>query len=183
VTRSPSELADRALLRRVARGDRAAFEELHDRLAPMVLLRLRRRCADPDVVADVLQDTFLAVWRCAGDYRQDGEVAAWVWTIASRRLVDAFRRRAVRIDAAAVPALPEPTQAHPSAEEVALGLQLEDPLRIAIARLSPDLRAVLQATVLDDLSVRDASVLLGIPEGTVKTRARRARLQLREALS
>jgi RNA polymerase sigma-70 factor (ECF subfamily) len=53
----------------------------------------------------------------------------------------------------------------------------------ALLRLPPELRQVLQAMVLDDLSVRQTAVLLGMPEGTVKTRARRARIALREALS
>ena len=57
----------------------------------------------------------------------------------------------------------------------------------ALRRLAPELRQVLQAMVLDGLTVRETAVLLGVPEGTVKTRARRARIamraQLREELS
>jgi RNA polymerase sigma-70 factor, ECF subfamily len=60
---------------------------------------------------------------------------------------------------------------------------LGDPMDAALRRLSPELRQVLQAMVLDGLTVRETAVLLGIPEGTVKTRARRARIALREALS
>uniref|UniRef100_UPI001F090073 RNA polymerase sigma factor n=1 Tax=Streptomyces scabiei TaxID=1930 RepID=UPI001F090073 len=51
------------------------------------------------------------------------------------------------------------------------------------AALAPELRQVLQAMVLDGLSVRETSVLLGVPEGTVKTRARRARTEMRRALA
>ena len=53
----------------------------------------------------------------------------------------------------------------------------------ALNRLAPELQAVLQATVLDGLSTREAAVLLGIPAGTVKTRARRARARLRQELA
>jgi RNA polymerase sigma-70 factor (ECF subfamily) len=53
----------------------------------------------------------------------------------------------------------------------------------ALDRLSPELRAVLQATVLDGLTTREAARLLGIPAGTVKTRLMRARRQLREGLA
>ena len=60
---------------------------------------------------------------------------------------------------------------------------LGDELGEALRRLSPELREVLQAMVLDGLTVRETAVLLGVPEGTVKTRARRARIALREALS
>jgi RNA polymerase sigma-70 factor (ECF subfamily) len=52
----------------------------------------------------------------------------------------------------------------------------------ALRRLSPELRAVLQATVLDGLTTREAARLLGIPAGTVKSRARTARAQLRQQL-
>jgi len=53
----------------------------------------------------------------------------------------------------------------------------------ALNRLAPELQAVLQATVLDGLSTREAAMLLGIPAGTVKTRARRARARLRQELA
>ena len=53
----------------------------------------------------------------------------------------------------------------------------------ALNRLSPELRAVVQATVLDGLTTREAGQLLGIPAGTVKTRMLRARTQLREELA
>ena len=56
-------------------------------------------------------------------------------------------------------------------------------LGTALSRLSPELRAVVQATVLDGLTCREAGRLLGIPSGTVKTRMMRARHELREALS
>jgi RNA polymerase sigma-70 factor (ECF subfamily) len=56
-------------------------------------------------------------------------------------------------------------------------------LGAALDRLSPELRAVMQATVLDGLTTREAAKLLGIPQGTVKTRLMRARHELREALA
>ena len=60
------EFSDDELLRLVGRGDRVAFEAYYSRNAAWLAVRLRRRCADADVVADVLQETFLAVWRAAG---------------------------------------------------------------------------------------------------------------------
>jgi RNA polymerase sigma-70 factor, ECF subfamily len=174
---------DETLLRRAARGDTSAFGQLYDRLAPMVLLRLRGRCTDPEMVADVLQDTFTAVWTSARQWDGRGEVAGWVWTIAARRLVDAYRRRAVRVSAARRHAVIAPELAAPSAEAIVTDALLGGGLETALSRLSPELREVLRATVLDGLSVRETAVLLGIPEGTVKARAHRARSVLRQALA
>ncbi|GAB6899094.1 RNA polymerase sigma factor [Kineosporia succinea] len=179
-------MGDAALLRRVSRGDRAAFDELYRRTSPWLLVRLRRRCSDDDLVAEVLQDTYLAVWRAAGSFsgRSDGEdtSAGWLWTIASHRLVDAFRRRARH--AAETPTEEEPLVAtEPAAEDVVLRGHVSGEMEQALLALPPELRQVLSHMVLDGLTARETSVMLGVAEGTVKTRVRRARLALREALS
>ncbi len=67
-------------------------------------------------------------------------------------------------------------------EAVLLGVEHGD-LAVALGTLSPELRAVVQATVLDGLTTREAARLLKIPTGTVKTRMMRARTQLRGALA
>ena len=67
-------------------------------------------------------------------------------------------------------------------DEVLLGVEHGD-LGTALNGLSPELRAVMQATVLDGLSTKEAAALLGIPQGTVKTRMMRARAELRGALA
>jgi RNA polymerase sigma-70 factor, ECF subfamily len=168
---------EEALLRRVAREDRAAFEEFYRRTSPWLVLRLRRRCADEQLVAEVLQETYLSVWRGAGAF-VGTTAGGWLWTIAARRLVDAFRREGRN---AQVPPIAE--EVAPPAEETALANALSGDVGEALSSLAPELRQVLRAMVLDGLSVRETSVLLGIPEGTVKTRARRARLAMREAMS
>jgi RNA polymerase sigma-70 factor, ECF subfamily len=173
------------LLGLVAAGDQAAFEEFYRRTSPWLAVRLRRRCADDDVVAEVLQESYLAVWRAAGAFvgvggRGGGSALGWLWTIAARRLVDAFRRRGRAVSALRA-ATVDP--AVPAAEDTALDALVGDPMWTALQRLAPELRQVLQAMVLDGLTVRETSVLLGVPEGTVKTRARRARIAIREALS
>lgn len=169
---------DAELLAAMAAGERDALRVLYDRHAPWLMVRLARRCADAGVVDEVVQDTFLAAWRQAGRYRASGEVAAWLWGIAIRRLLDRFRRRSLPTTT-----LVRDVDAARSAEdEVLLGVQYGD-LAGALARLSPEFRAVVQATILDGLTTREAAALLGIPAGTVKTRMMRARAQLREALA
>jgi RNA polymerase sigma-70 factor, ECF subfamily len=170
---------DSELVLAVADGDTRALEELYQRHAPWLSIRLRRRCNDDGVVADVLQDTFVAVWRGAGSYRGEGEVAGWLWGVAVRRLVSRLRRRGA---GAEVPYEDVPGGLGASVEEQVLeGVEYGD-LGSALARLSPEMRAVVQATVLDGLTAREAARLLGIPTNTVKTRLFRAKAQLRREL-
>lgn len=171
------DLSDDDLLARVAAGSVAALDELYSRHAGWLLLRLRRRCADDGLAEEVLQDTFMSVWRSAARFTA-GSAGGWLWTLASRRLVDAVRR-ADRAPAE-VPQELERTVAGP--EDLLCDVAHGD-LGTALARLSPELRQVMQATVLDGLSTKEAAVVLGIPQGTVKTRAARARAQLRAGLA
>jgi RNA polymerase sigma-70 factor (ECF subfamily) len=172
-----AERSDVDALSAVADGDRAALRVLYDRHAAWLTVRLARRCADRGVVDETIQDTFVAVWRGAGQYRGQGDVGAWIWGIAIRRLIDALRRlprREVLVW--------DVDDRRSAEEEVLLGVEHGD-LGGALGRLSPQLRAVVQATVLDGLTSREAGRLLGIPAGTVKTRMMRARAQLREELA
>lgn len=172
------ERGDDELIAAVVAQDRDALRVLYERHAPWLVLRLDRRCADPGIVAEVVQDTFVAVWQGAAKYRGTGEVAAWIWGIGIRRLVGHLRKRVP------VPvAEPGRDDVQTSAEDqVLLGVEHGD-LAGALGRLSPELRAVVQATVLDGLTTREAGRLLGIPSGTVKTRMMRARIELRGALT
>src|SRR3954447_20042902 len=89
---------DAALLAAMATGGdgaREAFREWYERHAPWLLVRVGRRCADPGLVDEAVQDTFVAIWRKPQAYRGSGEVAAWIWGIGIRRLIDATRRRPV----------------------------------------------------------------------------------------
>jgi RNA polymerase sigma-70 factor (ECF subfamily) len=173
---------DPELLAALAGGDLSAMRTLYDRHAPWLAARLTRRCNSPEAVADVLQDTFVALWQGAERWRGDGEVAAWLWGIAVHRLVSRLRGRR---DVLVLPLedVADTRSSEPSAEErVLLGVEYGD-LGSALLRLSPEMRAVVQATVLDGLSTRQAAQLLGIPANTVKTRLHRAKAHLRNDLA
>ncbi|THA33543.1 RNA polymerase sigma factor [Streptomyces sp. A1277] len=180
---SGDDRSDEALLRAVAQGDTTALAAFYDRHAGWLLARLNRRCPDAETVREVVQDTFVTVWRSAGAHR-GAEAGGWLWVIAARRLVDAQRTRARTERAAAAEHVGGAQWAAPvpSAEDrVLAGLEYGD-VGAALDRISPELREVLRATVVDGLTTREAARLLGIPEGTVKTRALRARRELRAAL-
>jgi RNA polymerase sigma-70 factor (ECF subfamily) len=174
---------DRDLLALVAAGDRAAFEVLFRRYGVWLAMRLRYRCADPAVVDDIVQETFLDIWRGAARYQPDGDVAGWLWRIGARRLIDTMRGHRARERLLGRLLARIRGGDEPSAEEQVLAGVEHGDLAGALARLSPELRAVVQATVLDGFTTNEAAALLGIPPGTVKTRAMRARRQLRQELS
>ncbi len=177
----PSRLTDcddLELVSLIADEHRDALAELYGRHAAWLVARLRHRCADDGVVAEALQDTFVAVWRGAGRFDARGPVGAWLWGIAIRRLIGVLRKQR--------PAAVDPETRDRllvSAEDLVLSGTEHGDLAGALRALSPELRAVVQATVLDGLTTREAADLLGIPTGTVKTRMMRARAELRGALA
>ncbi|MFJ9541233.1 RNA polymerase sigma factor [Streptomyces sp. NPDC101225] len=172
-----SRPSDEMLLAAVTERDMGAFRTLYERHSGWLAIRLTRRCNDRDLVADAVQDTFVAVWQKPQGFRGDGDIAAWLWGIAIRRLVSRLRARgravAVFEDAGAVPA---------AEDQVLLSVEYGD-IGQAMARLSPEMRAVIQAVVLDGLSAREAALLLHVPVSSVKTRLYRAKARLRAALA
>ena len=182
---------DTALVARIARGDRSAVEQLYRRHALWLTKRLTSRCSDPDLVDIAVQDTFVAVWKSAKKYRGDGDVGAWIWGIAVRRLIDQMRKR--RPMPMEVPFAQSPAGSSlagdaassniVSFEEQLLGNGSHGELGPAIRQLHPDLRAVLILTAVDGLTTKEAATVLGVPQGTVKTRLQRARATTKDLLS
>ena len=177
---------DRALVARVASGDRVALELLYRRHAGWLTARLQSRCGDADLTDIAVQDTFLAVWRSPKSYRGEGDVGAWLWGIGIRRLIDQLRKhRAAPIDPALIGVDDPSVASADAADELFAGAGFGDYSNLgpSLDALTPDLRAVLVATAIDGLSTKEAAQLLGVPQGTVKTRLMRARHAMQEALS
>ena len=78
---------DDQLLKAVASGDHGALRGLFDRHSPWLASRFGRSLP-ARAVEDVLQETFIAIWRGAGRYQGQGEVGAWMWGIARRQAAD-----------------------------------------------------------------------------------------------
>lgn len=152
------------------------MRELHERHAGWLLLRLRRRCGDSELVREVVQDAFVAVWEKAATWRGEGEVAAWVWRIGINGLTDRLRRRRPWL------AWDRGQQVASAEDEVLRGLE-HGRLGPALDSLSPELRDAMRAVVLDGMTSREAARLLGVAPGTIRSRLTRARRQLREELA
>lgn len=173
--------SDADLLALVAAGDESALRALVERHSPWVMLRLQRRTPDEELAASALQDTFVAVWHNARHYRGDGDVGAWLWGIAIKRLVSRLRarRQPTPVSQQVISALSPSLRS--AEDEMLVALEHGD-LGAALRGLSPELRQALQVTVLDGLSTKEAALLLGVAQGTVKSRVRLAKARLRQQL-
>ena len=172
--------ADDELVRAVAAGDRQALERLYRRHAPWMAGRLAARTTSRELAEEALQDTFLAAWRSARAYHGTGQVPAWLWGIARRRLASLARRQphgslslevaGERVDPAAGP------------EEAALGRDASARIRLAVAHLPDEQRAAITAVVYQGQSIEQAAQAAAVPQGTIKSRLHRARLHIRKEL-
>jgi len=171
---------DDGLIARVAAGDDLALRELFSRHAPWLAARLRVVLPAADV-EDVLQEAFLGVWRGAGGYRPDGRASAWLWGIARRQAAMFLRHRGPA--GLMVPAVVEAELGEVADPTEALLSRMD--LENAVAALGPpgaSDRETWQLLSVEDRSVAEVAALMGVPVGTVKSRAHRARRMLRAAL-
>ncbi len=171
---------DDELIAAMAGGDDTALRELFTRHAPWLAARLRRILPAAEV-EDVLQESFLAAWRGARGYRPEGTPGGWLWGIARRQAALWLRRRGPA--ELLLPALVAADGQRPGdPAEAALSMaELADAVRALGPEGSPQ-RQVWQLMYVEDRTVAEAAELMGVPEGTVKSRAHRARQLMRAAL-
>ncbi len=155
-------MGDDRLVQAVAAGDGEALRELFDRHAPWVAARLRR-AMPAHAVEDALQETFIAVWRGAKGYKGEGATGAWIWGIARRQAALWARKNGrPEIDL-------EPVASEDPASSAASSADLDR----ALAELGPEggaQRKLARLIFVEDRSVAAAAAVMGIPEGTVKSR-------------
>ena len=148
-------VTDAALVAAVADGETGALRELYERHGAWLHARLIRRCNDPEVVVEVVQDTFVALWKDARRFRRDGEVGG---VAVGHRVPAAGLAAALAQGRRAAAGVGRPGAAGtlPAAEDqVLLGVEYGD-LAGALRRLSPEFRSVVQAVVLDGLTTKEA---------------------------
>lgn len=186
----PADAAEAAreaeLLQRVAAGDRGApLEELYDRYHRRVWAVGLRRLRDRGAAEDLVQETFVRLWRAAPRFDpQRGTVGALLMTIAYRAAADLGRRRAGEAPVVSLDAEPFDIAADPAAgTEQEEQLLLRDELQAALAGLSADQREILRLHFQEDLTQAQIAERLGLPLGTVKSRVFYGLRHLRAALA
>ena len=165
---------DRELLSLVAARDEAAFQRLYGRYADRVFRYALTLLRDRHLAEEVVQETMVAVWRGAGSFKGGSQVSTWIFGIA-RNQAHALRRREARGAREPEEPLVLPDPAGP--------LEREGRVLAALEGLPPEQREVVVLAFYEGLSYREIAELLGVPEGTVKSRMYFAKRKLREELT
>ncbi|MFV8177928.1 RNA polymerase sigma factor SigM [Mycobacteroides chelonae] len=167
--------SDAELLAAHVAGDPSAFEQLFRRHHRRLYRLARATSRTPEDAADALQEAMLSAHRGAANFRNDAAVTSWLYRIVVNACLDRLRR----------------TKVHSPLELEEDVYTLEDPstdidtsivIQKALLRLPAEQRAAVIAVDMHGYSVADAAELLGVPEGTVKSRCARARARLAVAL-
>jgi RNA polymerase sigma-70 factor, ECF subfamily len=174
--------SDAELLQRHVDGDPAAFGELFRRHRDRLWAVAIRTLGDSEEAADALQDAMIAAFRRAASFRGDSAVTTWLHRIVVNAALDRMRRRAARpttggqddeaLDALASGPGGQPLSDPSSTRDTAMDVTA------ALRQLVPDQRAALVLVDMLGYSIADAAEVLGVSEGTVKSRAARGRARL-----
>jgi len=179
------EPADEELLRRSVAGDPRAFGQLflrhRDRLWAVAVSTL----SDPEEAADALQDAMISAFRRAGGFRGDSAVTTWLHRIVVNACVDRMRRKAARPAVAAggtdEPTLRNLTASHAPDPSASSDTSLD--VKSALRTLPAAQQAALILVDMLGYPTADASAILGVSEGTVKSRCARGRARLMPLLA
>ncbi|WP_369039474.1 RNA polymerase sigma factor [Stenotrophomonas maltophilia] len=177
---------DRALVVAIIDGSQAAFAQLvqaHQRTCAHVIGRM---VGDRDQVADLLQETFLAVFRQLHRFRFESSLRTWVSRVAYTTALQHLRRR--RLEAQWMVAVEEPEERGvgddgPGPAELSEALQSGRHLGAALERLSAPQRLIVGLHYLEDFDLAEIEQVTGLARGTIKSHLHRARQALKQELT
>lgn len=179
----PPETAasDARLLIGIAGADTQAFAALFARYAGRIKSYMMRSGASDSDADEIAQEVMVSIWRNAASYDPARATAAtWIFAIARNRRIDMLRRaRRPAPDPADPLFQPDP---HPDGLDQLTAAERDEQVRLGLAGLTPEQRAVLLASFYDGLSHAEIAARFGLPLGTVKSRMRLAFRHLRDVL-
>lgn len=171
---------DALLIQGMAQGNAHALDELYARRGPGILSFLIAHMGDRAQAEEVLQDVMLAAWNNAGSFRGDSSVRTWLLVIARNRAMNTYRKRKlplVTLDEA-FGVMGQDTGPLEKVERQGKQSQVREALNM----LPLPQREVLVLVFYHQLTGPEVAQVLGINEGTVKSRLHRAKEALRRVL-
>jgi RNA polymerase sigma-70 factor (ECF subfamily) len=185
--------ADAALVARLRRGERAAYEELIGTYQSVVYGLAFRLLGDPEEARDIAQETFLKAYRHIGTFRGECGIKTWLYRMTVNQASNQrrwWRRRhkgeTVSLDAPRGETASTLGDAIPSngrsPEQMALAAERQRLLMSALDALKHDYRAAVVLRDIEELSYEEIAETLDVPVGTVKSRIARGREELRRRL-
>ncbi|MBL7496754.1 RNA polymerase sigma factor SigM [Frankia sp. CNm7] len=170
---------DAELLRRHVAGDPTAFAELFRANADRLWSVAYRLLHDTEDAADAVQEAMLSAHRRAAGFRGESTVRTWLHRITVNAALDRLRRQAARPAVVPMPTRPDGTEhEHADPRDAHAEGELRLDIAGALARLPPALRAAVVLVDVEGLPVARVAEVLGVPVGTVKSRAARGRARL-----
>lgn len=178
---------DAQLVQLCLRGDGPSWEELvrrHTRRVYNLCYRFTGNAASSE---DLSQEVFLRIYRTLPSYRpEQGAFPTWLTSVTRNLLVDHYRRtRRDRLTDSIEDAMPQLEEKHSPArtpDRLAQASELSAQLQRGLARLSPELREAVILRDLQGLDYAEIQKVLQVPEGTVKSRINRGRIELARVL-
>ena len=178
-SRAQSELADAELLRLHVAGDADAFGRLFLRHRERLWAIAVRTLHDPEDAADALQDAMISAFRRAGSFRGDSAVTTWLHRIVVNACLDRIRRRSARPEISGGDERLLDVMAAPNVtSDPAPGTEVSLEVKAALRELPRDQRIALVLVDMLDYPVAEAAEVLGVAQGTVKSRCARGRARL-----
>lgn len=175
-------LADHQVIKKVRTGDVEAFEVLVDRYHGPLTRHLTYQVGDPELGADLAQDTFVEAFRSLDRFIGHRPFAAWLYGIAHNRLLMHWRhqrvRRLISLDwLTEFAATPFPLRQ----KDISMLYEEQDVLSTVFAELSPPLRDALLLHSLDGFTAPEIAGILGISRSAAERRISRAKEQFRHS--
>jgi len=172
---------EEALLAMFNDGDARALESLLIRREKWLWNVAKKVIRDESLAEEALQEALVLIWKNAHTFRGESQVSTWMYQIVSRSCIDVLRKEQIRSHAS----LNELEQFDDIGGTSSFENALVDGLTVhaAMLEIEPAQRDVIQLIDLDGMSVQEASQALGIPVGTVKSRAARGRESLKIVLT
>jgi RNA polymerase sigma-70 factor, ECF subfamily len=175
-----ADTSDLALIQSIAAGDRHAMQILYARHNMRVFRFLLRFVADKSVAEELVSEVFLDVWRQAGKFRGQSQVATWLLAIARNKATSALRRRSTEgLDDAAA-AIEDPRD---DPEVTMQNRQRTEILLDCLTQLSPAHREVIDLVYYHEQSIDEVAEIVGVPQSTVRTRMFYARKRIAELMA